>query len=90
MNKSLRWSVATFIFGSGTNKIGSGMNKNLLIFDFLRFEDKGRIHIIHEGLRGSLPENSHTVGQRVKDGTTAPARQRHSQCVVSNLAFFTT
>ena len=36
-----------------------------------------RIHIIHEELRGSLPENSRTVGPQVKDGATAPARQRH-------------
>ena len=75
MNKSLRWSVATNIFGSSTNKIGSGMNKILLIFDFLRFEDKGRIHIIHEELCGSLPDNSRTVGQLVKDGATTPAGQ---------------
>ena len=66
------------------------MNKNLLIFDFLRFEDKGRIHIIHEELCGSLPDISRAVGQLVKDGATTPAGQRRSQCVVSDLAFFTT
>ena len=66
------------------------MNKNFLIFQFLRFGDKVRIHIVHEELRGSLPENSHDVSPQVKDGATAPAGQRPSQCVVSDLTSFTT
>ena len=98
MNKSLGQSMATNKFGSGTNKMGSGTNISDLVwikfswffYNFLRFEDKGRIHIVDEELCGSLPENSHAVGQQVKEGATAPAGQRRPQCVVSDLAFFTT
>ena len=71
-------------------KIGSGMNKNLLIFNSLRFRGKGRIHIVHKELCGSLLENSRAVSQQGKDNAKAPTRQRHSQCVVSDLASFTT
>ena len=42
---------------------------------------------MYEELRGSPPENSCPVSQQVKDGATAPAGQRHPQCVVSDLAF---
>ena len=66
------------------------MNKIFyILFQFLGFEAKGRIHIIHEELRRSLPGNIRTVSQQLKDGATTPARQRHSQCVVSDSAFFT-
>ena len=66
------------------------MNKISKFFNFLRFEDKGGTHIVHEELRRSLPENSHAVSQQVKDGATAPAGQRRSQCIMSDLGFFTT
>ena len=76
-------------FGPSRNKIGLSTNKNLLIFNFLRFEDKGRIHIIHEELRGSLLEKSRAVGQQLKDGATAPG-QRRPQCGMTDLSFLTT
>ena len=66
------------------------MNKIFQFFNFLRFEDKGRMHIVYEELRGSLPDDSHAVSQKVKDGATAPAGQRHLQFVMSDLASFTT
>ena len=73
------------------NNFGSGMNKIFqILFQFLGFEDKGRVHIVHEELPRSLPGNNGTASQQLKDGATTLAGQRRSQCVVSDLASFTT
>ena len=46
------------------------------------------MHVVHEELRWSLLGNTCVAGQRPKGDAMILAGQRHSQCVVADLAFY--